>query len=961
MTPDHELPCIREQLLKRGKCVALPALLSLVSNEVIGQGAATVEDDAPALEEVLVLGSHIPRADYRSISPVFTISRDDIAIDSRDTVAELLNRYPQFVGDRNGSFNDFGVRAGAAPINLRGLGANRNLTLLNGRRLGPGSALGQVDTHILPMGLVERVEVLTGGAAAVYGSDAMSGVTNFTLRDDVEGLEVNASFERTDRNDGDIGNLSVLAGRELGSGWGHITGFASHLDAEAIGRAERDISALPLCEDRTRGELYVCGSPVVPAGYHRFPALLDGAVADDGFTFDASGNPIPFNHPGDLYNPFPDWDLRPGFRRSAAGAALELRPGDDTRLNAVLLWSEYELEKFYEPAPAIVEPLFTNLDNPVLSPAAAEVLRTNFDPRGAGVAVFDYYYVLTALGRRKQESVRDNTWLNLELEGQWLRDWRWIAAYTLTDFSADTTQTGGYSAARLQQALLVNPATGDCLNPTGGCTPADIFGPGRLSAEAAAFIREGKFVSREDTRQQVVSLLTNGTVSLGQQRDLAIATGFEWREDQTRYRPDPALTDSIREGFNRELPVSGDNSVTELYAEMLLPLFKERDWAEALELEVGARYSDYSNADEEWTWKSGLSWMPAPGLRFRGMYQRAARAPNIVENYSPTRESLNTVLGIFSNDPCAASRRPQDFPGRVERCIAQGIDPDKLPAYEPGQRTFVTIVNSANPDLDSETADTYTLGLVWTPGRVPGFSVTLDAYRIDIEGAITYVPPEAMFQLCFASKNPDRYCAGIERDPGGDVTRKFGTFLNIGAIETRGYDLSLSYLYPHRAPWGWGSEVGLSVVANRTESFEIVGEDGGRWECAGKFGGRCTVGHEGPLPKHSALTRLHYRSGPLTGTLSWRWIDGARLAPALIGAPANPNEIIPVTSLASEHYLDFNLAWEWRPSFTLSFSVLNLTDTAPPELGQPATQANTDPGTYDVLGRRYRLALTARF
>lgn len=816
-----------------------------------------------------------------------------------------------------------------------------------------------MDTNILPPGLVERVEVLTGGAATAYGSDAMSGVTNITLRNAVEGFEFDAGFERTDRNDGDIATVSALGGGELGPGRGHITGFASYLDSEAIYRADREISKPVLCEDIAEGELYRCGSPRVPGGYQPTPAIVGGTLVKDGFGFDTSGNPIAFTRPDDLFNYHAEQGLRAGFRRSAVGAALELRRGEDTRLDAVLLWSQHEVQQTFAPAPVDFTPLIVSLSNPYLNAAAVETLRTNFDPLDTGYAAFPYHYRLMALGNREEVSVRDNTWLNLELSGSWLDDWLWRVGYTLTDFKAKTRQHGGYSDTRLQQALAVDSATGNCLDTTGRCSPADIFGAGRLSVEAVEFIRREAFVSRENSRQQVVSLATNGTLGSGAQRELAIAAGLEWREDQARYQPDPELTGTVYQGFPRESPVRGANRVGELYTEMLLTLARDRIWAEALEVEFGARYSDYSNVDEVWTWKSGMSWIPVAGLRLRGMYQRATRAPNVLENYSPTIEDVTTVLGVTVIDPCAASRRPQDVPGRVERCIAQGADPDALATYEPSAISTQSIVNSGNPGLDRESADTYTVGLVWTPGDLEGFSLTLDAYRIDIDGAITYVPPEPMFQLCFVSVNPGLYCSGIERSPGGDVTRKFSTYLNIGAIQTGGFDLSLSYLYPHRAPWGWGSEFGLSLVANRTESFKVIGEDGDSFDCAGKFGGPCTVGHRGPLPKHSALTRLHYRSGPLTGTVSWRWLDGTSLKTPLF-IPAGYTVIYPVSSVGSEQYLDFNLAWGWSAQGTLSFSVLNLTDTEPPRLGSWSTSANTDPGTYDVLGRRYQLAVTLR-
>ncbi len=873
----------------------------------------------------------------------------------------MLDRYPQFNGSRNNSFNLFGTtRAGVATLNLRGLGSNRNLILLDNRRLGPSTATGEVDINILPPGLVERIEILTGGAAAAYGPDAMSGVVNFSLRKDVEGLELDSRLERTDRNDGGAGSISLLGGKELPAGRGHITGFFSHLGLQAIKKSEREISSRVLCEDTTEGEIIECGSVHIPGGFQPLPAFLDEGLAGQGTTFDASGNPIAFSWPEDAFNFNTAQSLRPRLRRTAVGGFMDMQLTPATELEAALLWSDYEVEQSFAPSTVNLEPLIVNLSNPVLSPAAVEVLRTNFDRNNIGFAVFPYYYRAMALGNRKQKSRRDNTWLNLSLKGSWLENWHWTAGYTRTEFQANTRQSGGHSTARLQQALLVDPVSGSCFDVSDNCSAADIFGPGGLSAEAAEFIREPAFSSHEDTRQQVLSLLANGNIALNDKLEIALAVGLEWREDKLGYQPDSRLTDPIDDGFGSYIPVSGRDRVTEAYAELLLPIARDRTGTALLELDLGARHSSYSNADDEWTWKTGLSLTPVAGLRFRGMYERAARAPNMEEHYLPASENIQAILGTFFIDYCAASQRPQDFPNYSERCIAQGIAPENLAVYEPGALSLVTHVTSGNRDLANETADTYTLGLVWKPLIAGNVSLTFDAYRIDISDPITYVNPLAAFNLCFISENPDKFCPGIERSPAGDLTRIAGSYFNIGAINTRGYDLGLTFRLPHTAPWGWHSGFALSLVANRVESYEILGANSGRWECAGRFGSPCIVGHDGPLPEHSALTRLQYQTGPIAATLSWQWIDGTTNASSLLESSVSAPGVDAVPSLESENYLDFAFSWQWRDSATLGFSVLNLTDTAPPQLGRFSTEANTDPSTYDVLGRRYNLTIQLR-
>ena len=915
------------------------------------------QDADQEIEEVIVLGSLIPRADYSAISPVYTIDREALELDSRETMAELLNRYPQFRPGPNGNFmNLTNPRSGSTSLNLRGLGPTRTLTLLNGRRIGPSGTDGQVDINMLPVGLIQRVEVLTGGASSSYGADAISGVVNFTLRDKVEDIELDATVGRTDRGDGDTVNISLLGGTTFAEGRGQITGFLGYFDAEAISASEREYSAQVIAENRNTGELFIGGSSSLPGGWSRWPAVLNGKAAPDGLTFDRQGNPVSFTFPQDLYNPNSAMDMQSAVERKTGGAFLDYQFNDALELSLALLLTDKNTLQTFAPSPLFFGPLLINLGNPLLTPATREVLATNYDPTGIGFIAIPYNYRTAGVGNRTRNYDQTSSWFNAELRGQWSSGWHWNMAYTRSEADMALDESGGASPSRLQQAVLVNPDTGQCFITEGNCSPADIFGPGRLSAEAADFIREAPFVTREDSHQQVLSLRTIGTFNLADWRDTAIALGLEFRRDEGSFKPDQRLKEaSSFAGYFETFASKGTDDVAEVYGEMLLPLIQQSRWAQLLELELGLRYSDYSKIGSEWTWKTGLNWEVTSGLRLRGTYQRAARAPTLNESYQAYEEFEYNILGVQVSDPCAASNRPQDSPGRAELCIEQGIAPQNLAQYEPAIASTRVVGFGGNQDLEIEVADTYTLGVVWAPETLPGVSLSLDYYNIDLENFIFYLDNDESFILCFLTGKAGGFCDGIERSPQGDITRLQETYYNLGGIQTTGYDLNLNYALPHQAPWGWNSVFEISVIGSKLDSFEVNLGQGESRECSGRFGSFC----RGVVAKYRALTRLHYRSGPVSAALSWQWLDGVESDNSLRIPQQQYNEA--VKSVGSEDYLDFNLSWSVSDAATVSFTVTNLTDNSPPLLGGNQIDINTAPSVYDVLGRRYQAGLNIRF
>ena len=825
-----------------GRIARVATLLYLLGTATLA-GAEQISADngnqeevssAPVIEETVVLGSLIPRPDRNAISPVYTIDRESLEIDGRQSIGQLLNRYPQFrPGNTSSFFSLPNHRNSYTSLNLRGLGPSRTLTLVNGRRLGPTGNTGEVDINILPVGLIENVDVLTGGASSVYGADAVAGVVNFALRDSYDGLELDVKGGRTDRNDGDTASVTLLGGSEFADGRGHFTAFLGYDDADSIAAIERDHSSREIEEDIATGELFFGGSPYLPGGLLVAPVVV-GGMPSGALMFGRNGEARPFSFPDDLHSPYSVQDMRPNLERFTGGGFMNYEFNPALRLDVGVLLSDQNMRQVYDATPLTLLNMVLNTSNPLLTPETREVLQSNFGPT---VIAEQFLYRTENVGVRTRDFDQDNAWYNLELSGRWTENWQWNLAYTQSDADLKLKQSGGASAARLQQALLVNPETGECFDPSGGCQPADAFGRGRLSPEAADFISEDPFVTREDTRQQIASFRSYGSWDIAGWRESNVAFGLEYRRDRGKFRPDERVNEATSyPGFSQGFASGGSDEVAEVYGELLVPVLEDHPWAQSLDLELGARYSDYSSYGGEWTWKSGLNWRVNPDFRLAGVFQRAARTPSLEESYLATYEAQAAVLGQTLFDPCAASNRPQDTPGREELCIEQGIDPDNLQSYEPAVVSTLQEVLGGNDNLDLETADTYSLRAIWTPEKIDGLSIALDYYNIDLSDYIVYLPGSEAMRLCFIAGGNQDYCQGIQRSAEGDITQWLNSYYNIGSIETEGYDLSLGYVLPHVAPWGWPSELEFSVIASKLDSWEVdVGGQAGSVDCAGLY------------------------------------------------------------------------------------------------------------------------------
>ncbi len=598
----------------------LSSLTSIAANAQDQEQAP--EEYESVLEEVVVTGTRIRRRDYTSPSPLTTISRQEIEFSGQPTLEAYLNTMPQVQPGFDRTANNPGD--GTAQIDLRGLGPGRTLVLMNGRRLAPSGVGSAVDANNLPTALVDRVEIITGGASTVYGSDAIAGVVNFITRDDFEGLNLEGSYYITEQGDAKIWDVNLVYGHELQGGDGNITFYTGLYEREALFASAREFTSIPWIDDWTTGEVYAGGSGYVPAGGVFYP-LADLGNGPVNVTFNPDGTPRAFVYPDDYWNYASVNYLQLPLTRKTAGLFGHFGISDNSEAYFEATYTRNEIKQNLAPPP-LGAYLVTNIDNPLWAPEMRPVLEQwEVEPGLAGLFLGRR---MLELGNRVFDNTREYTRLVGGIRGEITNGWEldaW-ATYTTSDDVESISNNG--SISRIQQALLVDSLTGQCFDTSGGCVPADVFGEGRLSPEALDYIRWQPLTNITEREQLLASAVVTGSPFDIWSRPVDMSFGIEWRQDEIHFEADPILFSGDVIDIGGDAPIDGKESVFELYSEAVYTLFQSSQSEQRLDVEVGARWSDYKSAGPVTTWKVGLDWRVSESLRFRTMAQHAVRAPN---------------------------------------------------------------------------------------------------------------------------------------------------------------------------------------------------------------------------------------------------------------------------------------------------------------------------------------------
>jgi len=929
-----------------GSVLLLPPVQSLAQD-----GTSAEAQDEPYFEEITITGSRIKRRDFTSPSPLKTVSRADFEFSGQPTLEEYLNQMPQLQPDLGRTTNN--GSDGTARLNLRGMGSGRTLVLLNGRRLAPSGVGSAVDVNNLPGVLVDRAEIITGGASTVYGSDAIAGVVNFITRNDFDGLSFEGGYNVTQKGDSDIYDMNAVFGHNLASGRGNVTVYASYYERKPLFGSEREVTSKVWYDDWVSGKLQEGGSYTIPGG-RVFAPLADLGNGPNWVTWDPDGTPRDFVFPDDHYNYAPVNYIQTPLTRYSGGVMATISVFDDFEAYFEASYTENQARQTLAPAPAQGY-FLVNTDNPVLTPESRQLFEQQWSIE-PGLAEIGFSRRMLELGPR----ILDETWkytrvvagVRGKIGGGWDLD-TWI---TWTDADEKTRFLNDGSLSRLQQGLLVDPATGQCFDPSGGCVPLDVFGEGRLSQEGVDFLRVDGIENNTSRRQILASVVVSGPLFDLWSGSVDIALGAEWRRDKGHFKADPQLFTGDTMSFRGASAVDGTEQVYELYAEAVVPLYDAPDSGRYFGLELGGRYSNYKNAGSVWTWKAGVDWRINRSVRLRAMRQHAVRAPNLEELF--TEQYTESSFAIDNNvlDPCSASSDPVAA-GNTDKCVLQGLSPEQVGVFEATKYYPADVTYGGNPHLKPESSDTTTIGIVLSPLSVPDLTISVDYFNLKVKDTIGDIRP---MQICFDPLNTEGvFCENIHRDATGNIFEVYAPVSNRGLLSTNGIDTQIQY--QHELPSSWALLEGnarLRLNTAWTHMYSNKSQDNIATQvrdCAGYFGWPCYESNNGTsFPANRITSNLDYATGPLNARLTWRWIDSMRNASPLISAQFGvPNPNLAVPTVSSYSYFDFGLGYKLTDSLRLRFGINNLADKKPPLIGDEASQIGTDPGLYDLFGRTY--------
>lgn len=950
----------KNALSLRGKMMELrtlaftaAALCSAASLAVAQEGGSGAADEA--VEEIVVTGSRLPRRDFTAPSPIATIDEEALAASGQATLEESLNKMPQMAPDFGRTTNN--GSDGTSTLNLRGLGADRTLVLLNGRRLAPSGTGSAVDVNNLPQMLMDRVEIITGGATTVYGADAVAGVVNFITRSDFQGFGVDATAYMSEQGDSNIYDINVTWGHNFVNGRGNVTLYAGYYDREETFGSQRDFADKTIT-DTWEGTFEEGGSSNIPAGIVHQPRHDFGSGDLDRIMFDGSGGPLPYDPATDFYNYAPINYIQTPLQRTTAGAFLNYDLNDSVELYSELSYAQNDPSTNLAPVPA--QGFFAvNPDNPFFSPEMQQIAADEFFPLEPGVVGMVFGRRMVELGPRTIVADNEYTRLVLGVRGAINEVWDYDAWYTWTEGKQDTFYLNDASSSRMQQGLLVDPVTGQCFDPSGGCVPLNLFGEGNLSPEGLAFMRYEPFKNVTSRKLNVVSAYVRGAPLDTWAGPFNMAFGVEYRDDSGDFQADEILFSDDTLGYRANASVNGEESVYEFYTEALIPLAEGAAWAEYLGLEVGGRLSHYDHAGKVETWKIGGEWeLPLP-IRFRTMVQRSVRAPNLNEAFTEQGTEQGSYSGnSFENDQCSAGNDPVGS-GFTDHCIATGLPAGEVGVWSSTQGFPTDFVFGGNPEVKPEVADTFTAGFVFDIDWFQGTIISIDYFSLEVEDTIGGL--EAT-RACFDALNTQQeFCGNIERDPlSYNVNRVYEPFINRGLFTVKGVDTQVNL--EADLPRGAGLSVGLIWTHTLESSFQET-SFGTRFECAGYFGWPCAFERwTVTYPENRVNVNIAYFSGDFSARLAWRWIEGTT------------NGIIPykdelgfswadpaLTEIPSESYVDLSFAYRFSDNISARLAIANVADTSPVFMADYAMHSNTDPGVYDIFGRAYTLGFTLAY
>lgn len=996
----------REYLLA-STMIAGVALMGLAA-PAAAQTTSTSEQ-ASQVSDVVVTGSRIRVRDTTGSSPIVTVGAEQLEEIGTATIETYLNSLPQLSPSLTKTNNN-PSSGGSAFLDLRQLGTSRGLTLVNGRRLVPGASSGAVDISILPSGLMDRVEIITGGASAVYGADAVSGVVNFILKDDFEGAQVSAQYGISQENDGKEVQYNLILGGGFADGRGHLTFAASHNTRDGIQQTAREISrSARYCFND--GSCVPDGSPTTGDGtFSISPSATDAQLNQYLAYFTARGltNPdliyggqrLGFNPDGSLFiagtgdGTFgykgpntsgwnPDemflYDFNPvnllqsPYERTNFYSQMKYDLTDRIQFYGDALFSTYSSTNELAESPAGFSiPVATT---GTLSPEVRALLTS------AGVEKFSLSRRTTELGPRTYNYDTTAYQATGGFRGtlppingsEWAYD-----VYASYGKYRNTQEYLGFPEANRIMAALAGCPDGSPTGPVGSqgnpttCVPLNPFGANNITKEQAEYIAaSGQIGVTEIEQKNVVASVTGDLFALPAGA-VSFALGGEYRDLSYDDMPPEGVQTGTLLGGNSAGPVKGSYDVWEVFGELRVPLLADQPFAHYLGLEGGYRWSDYSTGQTTETWKYGGEWAPVDWMRFRALQQRAVRAPSLGELYATRQESYPGVT-TGNLDPCdkdSAARTGANASQVLALCQAQS---SKINATWDSVGTQYRTFSGGNLNLSPETADSTTIGAVFrAPASVPSWAssltATIDYFNIKIDDVISSIGFSTSLSRCFNAdfnptfSNSNVYCQNLHRDADTGYLTSTGqdgfitaTNANLAVFKASGVDLAINYnITPadYGAP-SWLGRLGFSTQGTWYENQQFQSDAAS--PMSDSFVGGIGDGTPGEttLPEWKFNTRFSWAYENFSASLRWTYIssvvdDAADVASGDIG------------KIDAYSYFFLNGSWAVNDTLELFGGIDNLFDKDPPRYAS-GFQYQTDPSTYDVIGRYFYIGARARF
>ena len=1031
---------IGPRLLKLAAAVFLIGIApAFAQNPPPAPKVAAADSESLPVQEVIVTGSRIPQANMTSVSPIDIVGSQEIKQNGITDVHSLMDLLPQNFqngqSDLGPNQNPLSSAGGISTADLRGLGPQRTLVLVDGRRLGVGDASTlnpnpAPDLNQIPAALIDRVEVVTGGASAVYGSDAIAGVVNFVMKHDFQGIQLDAQYgiDQHDNNnslmqglaqqagfsaprgstwDGQNRNMSVIMGTNFADDKGNIEAYFTYLNQDPVGQGARDFSSCllhvqpgtsnplllnqPFCDGSPNSNLIapianpnatcpygycltVAGTSLLPwpqAGTSP-PGLFNSSPYEYLTTQDTRYNAGFFSHydVNDYFKPFADFSFMRDTTNSniaPSGAFLAGNPNDPNGDGGFLINC------------APTNPLLSAQQNAALCgnpanffPAAAGNPTPNVYPGYNGATAVDVY-----LGRRNIEGgprttdyQHENYRVVLGSKGNFADAWTYEAYGSYYSTSLFNSVGGYLSNSRIQNALLVTTnAAGQptCLGGQAGCVPYNIWSPNGVTPAQLAYLTvsgtsQGTVTERILSGNVTGQLGKYGIISPLATDGLAVNLGVEHRNDQLSYAPDQEeLSDDLGGYSGAGVSINNGYHVNEQFIELRAPLIQQQPFAEQLTLGAAFRRSDYNTSGSVNTFKFDVEYAPVKDVMARLSFDRAIRAPNLIELYTPQSVTNTTVVG---QDPCAG----QNPTATLTECERTGVKASQYGSIAQCPAGQCGTLTGGNPALQPERADTLSFGFTFTPSFLEGFLATVDFYRIQLNQEVDNVPQDITFNECLAGVTS--YCSGVVRTNAGAL---FGTTIagggyivatnqNIARAEVSGIDLQLNY------KWQVGTFGSMSASMTGTwlqnDKTQSVPSDPA-YNCAGLYGVTCQTVN----PRWRHIARINWQT-PWSVLLSaqWRFIGQVSLDnntgnPLLATSAYGGGYDSFDAKLPNVSYLDLSAMYEVSENLSVRLGVNNVLDKDPPLVNEFETTTgapNTYP-TYDTLGRQMYVAFTAKF